>query len=163
MPPNICNDSEDGTIAVHTHNSHTQWVIVLWKEINGFEPDVPPFFFTVGSNCLLKSNEHQLRTQRDEKMSCVFQKHNEFFCFNKRIMATSALTIWFFCVADYRVHVLRHHAEQVGTADLSAWLHEEPPGVPPWPPRTSVALLQLHVYARWVRSSVCWRLQNWFS
>lgn len=56
------------------------------------------------------------------------------------------------CVADYRVHVLRHHAEQVGPADLSARLHEEPPGVPPWPSRTSVALLQLHVHARWVRT-----------
>lgn len=55
-------------------------------------------------------------------------------------------------VADYRVHVLRHHAKQVGTADLSAWLHEEPPGLPSRPPRTSVALLQLHVHARWVRS-----------
>lgn len=56
------------------------------------------------------------------------------------------------CVADYRVHVLRHHAEQVGAADLPARLHEEPPGVPPRPPRTSVALLQLHVHARGVRA-----------
>lgn len=56
------------------------------------------------------------------------------------------------CVADYRVHVLRHHAEQVGPADLPARFHEEPPGVPPWPPRTSVALLQLHVHARRVRA-----------
>lgn len=53
--------------------------------------------------------------------------------------------------ADHRVHVLRHHAEQVGAADLSARLHEEPPGLPSRPPRASVALLQLHVHARWVR------------
>lgn len=55
--------------------------------------------------------------------------------------------------ADYRVHVLWHHAKQVGTADLSTWLHEEPPGLPPRPPCTSVALLQLHVHACWVRPS----------
>ena len=56
-------------------------------------------------------------------------------------------------VADYRVHVLRHHAKQVGAADLSARLHEEPPRLPSWPPCASVALLQLHVHARWVRIS----------
>lgn len=55
--------------------------------------------------------------------------------------------------ADYRVHVLWHHAKQVGAADLSTWLHEEPPGLPPRPPCTSVALLQLHVHACWVRPS----------
>lgn len=40
----------------------------------------------------------------------------------------------------------------MGPADLPARLHEEPPGLPPWPPRTSVALLQLHVHARRVRT-----------
>lgn len=54
--------------------------------------------------------------------------------------------------ADHRVHVLRHHAKQMGAADISARLHEEPVGLPSRPPRTSVALLQLHVHARWVRS-----------
>lgn len=57
-------------------------------------------------------------------------------------------------IADYRLHVLRHHAEQVGPADLPARLHEEPPGLPPRPPRSSVALLQLHVHARRVRASL---------
>lgn len=56
-------------------------------------------------------------------------------------------------VPDHRVHVLRHHAQQMGPADVSARLHEEPPGVPPRPPRTSVALLQLHVHARRVRAA----------
>lgn len=55
---------------------------------------------------------------------------------------------------DYRVHVLRHHVEQMGAADLSAGLYEEPPGVPSGPPRSSVALLQLHVHARGVRRSL---------
>lgn len=54
--------------------------------------------------------------------------------------------------ADHCVHVLWHHAEQVGAADLSARLHEEPPGLPPRPPCASVALLQLHVHACWVRN-----------
>lgn len=54
-------------------------------------------------------------------------------------------------VADCRVHVLRHHAEQMGPADVPAGLHEEPPGLPPRPPRASLALLQLHVHARRVR------------
>lgn len=72
------------------------------------------------------------------------------------------LTVWcHLCVfvADYCLHVLRHHAKQVGPADLSAWLHEEPPGLPPRPPCTSVAFLQLHVHARRVSS---WLLQYWF-
>lgn len=68
-------------------------------------------------------------------------------------LAASGSWISLLClIADYRLHVLRNHAEQVGPADLPARLHEEPPGLPPWPPRTSVALLQLHVHARRVRT-----------
>lgn len=92
-----------------------------------------------------------------------FIKHNG-FCFahictrslqRERVMSMSARTdslVSFLSVADYRVHVLRHHAKQVGPADLSARLHEEPPRLPSGPPCTSVALLQLHVHARRVRS-----------
>ncbi|XP_067345421.1 rhomboid-related protein 1 isoform X4 [Channa argus] len=49
---------------------------------------------------------------------------------------------------DYCVYVLWHHAKQVGTADLSARLHEEPLGLPSRASCTSVALFQLHVHAR---------------
>lgn len=65
----------------------------------------------------------------------------------------SASTDSSFPPADHRVHVLRHHAEQVGPADVPARLHEEPPGLPPRPPGASLALLQLHVHARRVRTA----------
>lgn len=97
--------------------------------------------FSAGSDCLHKSNKHQPRNSKKEE--------------NIMWLCQQEVTVWcHFCVlvADYRVHVLRYHAKQVGTADLSAWLHEEPPGLPPRPPCTSVALLQLHVHARRVRS-----------
>lgn len=163
MPPNVCNDSEDGIITLHIYfNSQRQWLIILWKEINGFEPDVP-FFFPVGSNCLHKSNKHQPRNIK--RQECVFHKAQwVLFCstistFVPAVWACNGYVskFWQFgvsmSVADYRLHVLWHHAKQVGAADLSAWLHEEPPGLPPRPPCTSVALLQLHVHACWVRTS----------
>lgn len=128
------------------------------------------FFSSVGSNCLQDSNEHQLKNTKKKRTSCGVHKAQwVLFCGALFTFCTSTLqrvrvlgTDWQFgviFVADYCLHVLRHHAKQVGPADLSAWLHEEPPGLPPRPPCTSVAFLQLHVHARRVSS---WLLRYWF-
>lgn len=70
----VCNDNEDVIITVHIHfNSQRQWLIILWKEINGIEPDVQ--FFAEGSNCLHKSIKHQLRnTEKEENIMCLSEK-----------------------------------------------------------------------------------------
>lgn len=51
---------------------------------------------------------------------------------------------------DHRVPVLWGPAEQVGAADLSPRVHEEPPGLPPRAPCPRLALPHLHVHARGV-------------
>lgn len=168
MSPNVCNDSKDGIIMVHC-NSQRQWVIIFWKEINVFQPDVPAFFpLPAGSNCVHQSNKHQLRNTEARKHCVSFLKCNG-FCFAAQFpLFPPATQVWecilhvskywqslfYVCFsADHSVHVLWDHAEQVGDADLSARLHEEPPGLPPRPSSASVALLQLHVHARWVRTA----------
>ena len=121
------------------------------------------------TNCLHQSNKHQLRNrERQENITHLSLSTMGFVCSTfptfvpavlqrEPVMGMSARTdsfvSIFVSVADYRVHVLWHHAKQVDAADLSAWLHEEPSGLPSWPPSASVALLQLHVHARWVRTS----------
>ncbi|XP_008577389.1 PREDICTED: rhomboid-related protein 1 isoform X5 [Galeopterus variegatus] len=49
--------------------------------------------------------------------------------------------------ADHRVPVLWGSPQQVGAADLSPRVHEEPPRVPPWAPCSGLALPHLHVHA----------------
>lgn len=55
------------------------------------------------------------------------------------------------CVSDCGVYVLWGEAQQVGSADISARLHEEPAGVSSRTPSPSLEIFQLHVYACWVR------------
>lgn len=120
-------------------------------------------FFSAGSHCLQKSNKHLLRsTERhitgplwSTMLFCTISSFTPVVCKREYVNGyVKTVKNWQFgVISDHRVHVLWHHAEQVGAADLSAWLHEEPPGLPSRPPCTSVALLQLHVHARRVRSS----------
>lgn len=75
MLPNVCNDSEDGIITVHIHfNSERQWVIILWKEINGFELDVPIFSPLRAVIVYASLISISWGIQRDKKTSCVFHK-----------------------------------------------------------------------------------------